>query len=51
MGVSKNNGTAKSSTFSKYGFPLFSPSILGVAPLFLENSLFQSQETIKTIRV
>ena len=37
MGVSKNNGTPKSS-HSKIGFkPLFSPSILGVLfPLFLD---------------
>ncbi len=34
MGVSKNNGTPKSSILFP-GFPLFSPSILGVFPLFL----------------
>ncbi len=32
MGVSKNNGTPKSSIL--VGFPLFSPSILGVSPIF-----------------
>ena len=34
LGVSKKAGTPKSS-IKKYGFPLFSPSILGVFPLFL----------------
>ena len=36
MGVSKNNGTPKSSQFS-WTFPLFSPSILGFFPLFVGN--------------
>ena len=38
MGVSKNSGTPKSS-IKKYGFPLFSPSILGAkSPYFWRNT-------------
>ena len=39
VGVSKNNGTPKSSILMT-GFPLFSPSILVVSPLFLETSQY-----------
>ena len=40
IGVSKNNGTPKSS-IKKYGFPLFSPSILGCFPPIFGNIQIQ----------
>ena len=41
MDVSENGGKTppKSSNFN-WGFPLFSPSILGVFPLFLETPIY-----------
>ena len=47
MGVSKNRGGPPKSSHFNRGFPLFSPSILVVFPLFLETPIYEN-DLIKT---
>ena len=42
MGVSKNNGVLPQIVHLFIGFPLFSPSILGFFPLFLDQHPYES---------
>ena len=48
MGVSKNMGKPPNHPFKNRGFPLFSPSILVVFPLFWNKALFSGREIERT---